>query len=120
MEYISSLDKAYSLPTQGGRVCILGSTGSIGRTTLKVIEKKKEIFSAKNAIEDALNILKAQLKNYNISFEIRGEEFKINGYQNEFKQVILNIISNAKDAILEKKIKETLSIQVKIIYKLYL
>jgi len=45
MEYISSLDKAYSLPTQGRRVCILGSTGSIGRTTLKVIEKKKEIFS---------------------------------------------------------------------------
>ncbi len=43
MEYISSLHKVYSLPEKR-RISLLGSTGSIGVNTLKVVEKNPSLF----------------------------------------------------------------------------
>ena len=68
------------------------------------VDKQKEKFSAKKAIEDVLEIVSAQLKNNNIEIILDGEDFEIDGYPSEFKQVILNLINNAKDAIFEKNI----------------
>jgi PAS domain S-box-containing protein len=68
--------------------------------------KSKVKFSIKSAIEDILFIVSAQLKNKNIEISLIGEDFEVNGYLNEFKQVILNLTNNAKDAILIKKKKE--------------
>ncbi|HIP44955.1 MAG TPA: HAMP domain-containing histidine kinase, partial [Sulfurospirillum arcachonense] len=67
------------------------------------IDKKKTIFSAKNAIQKVLSIQSATLKGNNITVELQGKDFSINGYESEFKQVILNITNNAKDALLDKK-----------------
>ncbi len=67
-------------------------------------EKKKEKFSVEKTINTIKNIEEAQLKNHNIELEIKGNDFIINGNKGEFKQVILNIINNAKDAIEEKNI----------------
>jgi len=50
-----------------------------------------------------LNLQKAQLKDHNINIETDLESIKIKGYKNEFMQAILNIISNAKDAIEERR-----------------
>ena len=36
-----------------------------------------------------------------IHIDLKGENFILRGYKNEFKHVILNIINNAKDALLE-------------------
>ncbi len=66
--------------------------------------KKKEKFSAEKTINTIKNIEDAQLKNHNIELEITGNDFIINGNKGDFKQVILNIINNAKDAIEEKNI----------------
>jgi signal transduction histidine kinase len=55
----------------------------------------------------------AQLKGSYIKIQITGDDFIVNGYQNEFKQVILNIINNAKDAIVLNK-KTTKEITIKI------
>jgi len=70
------------------------------------IDKKKELFSVKKSIEEIKNMLEAQLKSHNIKLTIMGDDFSINGLENEFKQVILNIINNAKDAIIENKIRD--------------
>ena len=70
------------------------------------IDKQKELFDVKKAIKETINIMQAQLKHHNINVDVNGEDFKIEGFANEFKQVVLNIINNAKDAIIEKGIKE--------------
>lgn len=69
------------------------------------INKDKEIFSIKTAIEDTINIQSAQLIINHICVNVNDKDFKINSYKNEFQQVILNLISNAKDAILSNKIQ---------------
>lgn len=38
----------------------------------------------------------------NFNYKNKNEELLIYGYENEFKQVLLNIINNAKNKIVEK------------------
>jgi PAS domain S-box-containing protein len=80
------------------------------------IDKKTEDFSIKKSINETLNILSAQLKNHNIDISLNGDDIDINGYKNEFQQVLLNIIINAKDAINEQKISNG-KIEISIIDK---
>jgi len=68
------------------------------------VDKVKKDFSIKQAIESTISIQSAQFKNYNISTELIGEDFSVNAIESEFLQVILNIITNAKDAIIENNI----------------
>ena len=68
--------------------------------------KEKKEFDIKTSIQKVVDIQQAQLKNHNIELEIIGDSFTVNGYESEFKQVILNIINNAKDAIIDDKIKD--------------
>jgi len=58
--------------------------------------KNSEPFDAKEAIKSAISIL--HVKN-NITINLKGTHLYIDGYKNEFQQAILNILSNAKDAI---------------------
>ena len=69
------------------------------------VDKLKKEFSVKDAITQTLNIQNAQLKNSNISFSIKGKDFKIYSLESEFHQTILNLISNAKDAIILNSIE---------------
>ena len=66
----------------------------------------KEIFSIEKACRDAYHIIESSLKYHNIEidFNVR-QDTNILGYKNEFSQVILNILSNAKDIIIERKIE---------------
>ncbi len=40
----------------------------------------------------------------NFNYKNKNEELLIYGYENEFKQVLLNIINNAKNKIVEKNL----------------
>ncbi len=64
--------------------------------------KKKELFSINDVIRDSVSLLDASFKYVNISV-ILSEESQLNafGFPNEFSQVVLNILGNAKDAILD-------------------
>ncbi|MCT7485543.1 HAMP domain-containing histidine kinase [Aliarcobacter cryaerophilus] len=78
-------------------------------------QKEKEIFSIEKACKDAYNIIDSSLKYHNIeiNFNIK-EDTNIFGYKNEFSQVILNILSNAKDILIERKIENPkIDIEVK-------
>ncbi|MFA7083750.1 MAG: HAMP domain-containing sensor histidine kinase [Arcobacteraceae bacterium] len=78
--------------------------------------KDKDDFSVLNACKKAISIINASLKNNSIEliFDIK-EDNIINGYPSEFSHAILNIISNAKDVLVLRKIvnpKIILSIKV--------
>jgi signal transduction histidine kinase len=69
-------------------------------------DKKKEQFSLNAAVDEALTLVGATMSSSGI--EIRreeGEKALICGYPNEFAQVILNILLNARDAFVSKGVK---------------
>ena len=66
--------------------------------------KEKADFDVKEAINSTLEIIDASLHNDNIELDIEIQEgLIVHGYKNEFSQVILNLINNAKDVLVEKK-----------------
>jgi len=69
--------------------------------------KEKVNFKLKDIFNSIVSIVTAQLSNHNIELTITSkDEIEYFGYQNELKQVILNIINNAKDAIISNKIED--------------
>ena len=69
------------------------------------IDKKKIPFDIMEKIKSVSDLKLNQLEENGIQITKEGESFTVLGYPNEFQQVILNILSNAKDALLEKEIK---------------
>ncbi len=67
-------------------------------------DKPRAPFGVNKAVLDVLKIADSQLKNNLIEVvtEFSDEDLIVDGYENEFKQVVLNLITNAKDAIIEK------------------
>ena len=70
-------------------------------------EKQKEEFFIKDSICSALFILDSSLKNSNIKVEslFEDESLKIKSFKNEFSQALLNIITNAKDILIQRTIE---------------
>ncbi len=69
----------------------------------------KENFYMHEAVSNAVNIISSTLKYHNIKIEVDiYEQIEINGYKSEYSQAIVNIISNAKDILIERKIKNPL------------
>ena len=68
------------------------------------VNKQKLHFNIKQKIENTLDIVATQLKNNHISLSLKCDDIEAYGLPGEFQQVILNIINNAKDAIVDKKI----------------
>jgi len=68
------------------------------------IEKEKKEFPILETTQIVIGMLSAQLKNHQIKVELNGDEFFYLGLQSEYQQVMLNLIANAKDALLENKI----------------
>jgi PAS domain S-box-containing protein len=65
--------------------------------------KEKTDFDVKEVIDDTLELIGATLYNNNISLILDiTEDVNIHGYKNEFSQVILNLINNAKDILCEE------------------
>ena len=81
-------------------------------------DKIKEDFNVTEIIEKSFDIINDALINNNIVYNIlsNSKTIMINGYKSEFSQVILNILTNSKDAIKSKKI-DSGRIQVKIFEK---
>jgi len=69
-------------------------------------DKIKESFLISERIESVAELISASYKNHNIILHKElDDSLQSYGYPNEFSQVLLNIFTNAKDAFLEKKIK---------------
>ncbi|WP_324170437.1 transporter substrate-binding domain-containing protein [Sulfurimonas sp.] len=68
----------------------------------------KSVFDATQALESILVLVKDDFLKNTIEVRIQNDtefEFRIEGVENEFKHIILNIINNAKDAFNENNIQ---------------
>ncbi len=88
-------------------------------------DKEKTSFDAMRAVGDVLSLLSAQLKADNIAYKltchVHGKTFEnetdvvfctektVSGFRNEFEHVILNLVSNARDAIAERRARGAMS-----------
>jgi len=69
-------------------------------------DKQKEKFYFKDSLDRVIKISSAMLSEHKIDLKSNiDENLTINSYQNEFEQVVLNLISNAKDALVYDKIE---------------
>ena len=66
--------------------------------------KVKQRFRVCDAVEEAIKLVSHGFNNHNIEIELEKSRAscEVMGYPNEFSQVVLNALSNAKDAIVEK------------------
>ncbi|UPU34012.1 PAS domain S-box protein [Geomonas paludis] len=70
-------------------------------------EKEKQKFLPAAVLEQTLAILQAAFAAARITFDVAADpEVEIFGSPNEYSQVLVNILMNAKDALLERKIPE--------------
>lgn len=68
--------------------------------------KQKELFYISIAVKKALDIMKPIFESNNIKFKFNIiKDKQINAYENEYSQVILNILTNAKDILVSRNIE---------------
>lgn len=73
----------------------------------------KERFNLKKAIEETLSLIGAQLNHHSIHVTIEGDDdLFVEGYLNEFKQALLNLITNAKDAIVDHHTTGSITLRI--------
>ncbi len=66
--------------------------------------KAKVTFLVRDNIQSILALMIPQLHQHCIEIKVNGnQEIEVFGYENELKQVLINIVSNAKDAIVNNK-----------------
>ncbi len=78
-------------------------------------EEEKKYFNVKETCKKAFYIIKSSLKYHNIDFIMNViDDVEVNGYENEYSQVILNILNNAKDVLILRKVAEPqITIEIK-------
>ena len=70
-------------------------------------DKERRQFLLSTAVSSSLALVSASLKSHNIRVEIAGDEtVTATGYQNEYAQVLLNLLSNSRDACLEHSVSD--------------
>ena len=68
--------------------------------------KQKEIFYISVAVKKALEIMEPIFESNKIEFKFNViKDKQINAYENEYSQVILNILTNAKDVLISRQIQ---------------
>lgn len=70
--------------------------------------KEKSCFSVNEVVADVLRILEAAFRNSGIAILVKGDENAVMayGYRNEYSQVLINVLVNAKDALQERKVAD--------------
>jgi signal transduction histidine kinase len=61
-------------------------------------DKQTKYFYIQKTFQKLQNLVKPIIQSYGITFEFDGEDFELNGIENELLQVLINLMMNAKDA----------------------
>jgi len=68
--------------------------------------REKRLFSPRKALDETLAVIETSLRSHNIQLRVEdGEDVKVLGFPNEYSQVLLNILGNAKDVLLERRVE---------------
>lgn len=70
-------------------------------------EKEKQPFVVQEAVAQSVELVEAALRNHNIEMIQRLDKMPLEvvGFRNEFAQALVNILTNARDAIVERQIE---------------
>ncbi len=69
--------------------------------------KEKITFSVSSVVRHALEITRPMLNKANIKIRFKSNDgFYVNGYMNEYTQVLVSILTNAKDTLSHRKVKD--------------
>jgi C4-dicarboxylate-specific signal transduction histidine kinase len=67
--------------------------------------KKKTLFNVSDVVEHALSIIEPILKKADIALHFKAcHDAYVKGYMNEYTQVVVSILTNAKDALIQREI----------------
>jgi len=71
------------------------------------IHKAKEYFSLVHELKQLLEIMRLSFKEKDITIELNIiEDLEVYNYKNEYKQVLLNLFTNAKDVLVQRAVEE--------------
>ena len=70
--------------------------------------KVKNLFLLKDSVKTTLELISGQFESQNIQIIENIEDIKINSYENELIQALINILNNAKDALKDKDLTQKL------------
>ena len=77
--------------------------------------RDREYFSIEKSLEDTLELVEFFCKDEHIDIKVQSkEDLRVFGYSNEFSQVILNLINNARDNFKHKNINDERKILIKL------
>ena len=77
--------------------------------------KEREYFGVVQALEETLDLVEFFCKDEHIDIQlIAKEEVRVYGYSNEFSQVILNLLNNARDNFKQRDIQKERKIIIKV------
>lgn len=66
-------------------------------------EKQMLLFDVKATVQKTISFIEPTLKNNNIKLDcLLDDDIHVMGYGNEYAQVVLNLLNNAKDAVIER------------------
>lgn len=75
--------------------------------TFSTPDKEKVLFNVNDVVRKTVSLVAETLRDHGIALDIASDgEPQIEGYPNEFAQVLLNILMNAKDAFMERQTAE--------------
>ncbi|RXJ78471.1 histidine kinase [Arcobacter sp. F155] len=80
-------------------------------------DKNKEAFSIQNALDKALALVYVQFHNKNIEIIKNSADADIKNLENEFIQVVINILNNARDELVKKDFEEKKTIFIDVLKK---
>ncbi len=70
-------------------------------------DKSPGAFSLKHVTDECINLVEAAMKNNNINIVVQCErDVVVSGYANEYSQALMNILSNAREAIIERNVAD--------------
>jgi len=68
-------------------------------------DRQKTVYGIRQSISRAISLISASLKDNNIKIVVEsGDEVQVAGYPNEYSQVLLNLIGNARDVFIERNV----------------
>ena len=70
------------------------------------VDKEKQTFFLNEIVDRVLAFVEAGFRNTNITLDVHLEKaIKAEGYPNEFAQALLNLLNNARDVLVERKVR---------------